>query len=274
MSAFRVGEASEQLRSISLRHQRGEISAAEADELRAELLSAVLGDRQAATRNFARWIPPRQPLIASLAAAAVVLALGVSYFLSPARTLSEVAPMAAEIDPVEALARMSAGGGALDFRKSRQMSRMPDDTASLPSVDDMIERLARRLEQNPDDVEGWRMLGWSYVSTERYDKAVAAYRKAVELRPSDHALVASLGAALVRAADGKVTPEAHAEFRKATALDGTDPTARFFLGLQRAQAGRAAEAIVAWKALLDEPGLEPGLSTEVRAQIARYTPGD
>jgi cytochrome c-type biogenesis protein CcmH len=54
----------------------------------------------------------------------------------------------------------------------------------LPDVNTMIERLAARLETTPGDVEGWRMLGWSYFNTARYEQAATAYARAVELDPT------------------------------------------------------------------------------------------
>jgi cytochrome c-type biogenesis protein CcmH len=41
----------------------------------------------------------------------------------------------------------------------------------LPDVNTMIERLAARLETTPEDVKGWRMLGWAYFNTARYEQA-------------------------------------------------------------------------------------------------------
>jgi cytochrome c-type biogenesis protein CcmH len=54
----------------------------------------------------------------------------------------------------------------------------------LPDVNTMIDRLAARLETAPGDVKGWRMLGWSYFNTGRFDQAAAAYAKAVQLDPN------------------------------------------------------------------------------------------
>src|SRR5262245_27861371 len=54
----------------------------------------------------------------------------------------------------------------------------------LPDVNTMIERLADRLKTSPEDIEGWRMLGWSYFQTGRYQHAATAYARAVELDPS------------------------------------------------------------------------------------------
>jgi cytochrome c-type biogenesis protein CcmH len=47
----------------------------------------------------------------------------------------------------------------------------------------MIERLAARLETTPQDLEGWRMLGWSYFHTQRYEQAALAFGKALDLDP-------------------------------------------------------------------------------------------
>ena len=54
----------------------------------------------------------------------------------------------------------------------------------LPDVNTMIERLAARLETAPGDIKGWRMLGWSYFNTGRYEQAATAYARAVELDPN------------------------------------------------------------------------------------------
>jgi cytochrome c-type biogenesis protein CcmH len=59
----------------------------------------------------------------------------------------------------------------------------PDVAPSLPDVDTMIARLVERLEKEPSNADGWRMLGWSYFHTGRYDEAEKAYAKAVALRP-------------------------------------------------------------------------------------------
>lgn len=76
---------------------------------------------------------------------------------------------------------------AKDYARSLGNEK-PASTAAdgriLPDVNTMIERLAARLEIAPEDVQGWRMLGWSYFNTERYDDAAAAYAKAAELDPS------------------------------------------------------------------------------------------
>jgi cytochrome c-type biogenesis protein CcmH len=60
---------------------------------------------------------------------------------------------------------------------------MPAPGKLLPDVNTMIARLAARLEAAPEDIKGWRMLGWSYFHTGRYKQAAGAYGRAVELDP-------------------------------------------------------------------------------------------
>lgn len=71
----------------------------------------------------------------------------------------------------------------------------------LPDVSTMIERLAARLETTPEDTQGWRMLGWSYFHTGRYEQAAAAYARAVELDPSSAELKLSYEEAKAKASE-------------------------------------------------------------------------
>lgn len=80
----------------------------------------------------------------------------------------------------------------------------------LPDVNTMIERLAARLETAPDDIKGWRMLGWSYFNTGSYEQAVAAYAKAVALDPNSSELKLSYEEAKAKASGAASTPQAGA----------------------------------------------------------------
>lgn len=71
----------------------------------------------------------------------------------------------------------------------------------LPDVYTMIDRLAERLKTEPNDVEGWRMLGWSYFNTERYELASSAYAKAVALDPNSTQLKQAYELAKTKATD-------------------------------------------------------------------------
>jgi cytochrome c-type biogenesis protein CcmH len=130
----------------------------------------------------------------------------------------------------------------------------------------MIERLAQRLKTNPADPEGWRMLGWSYVSQERFAEAAEAYAKAIELNPGNGALKTARAEALVRLAGGTVGEDATLLFSEAVRQNGKDVRARYFLGLRKSQSGDKAAALEDWLSALKDA--EPGdaATTDVRQQ--------
>jgi cytochrome c-type biogenesis protein CcmH/NrfG len=80
----------------------------------------------------------------------------------------------------------------------------------VPDVNTMIERLAARLETTPDDIKGWRMLGWSYFHTQRYEQAAAAYAKASKLDPSSAELRLAYEEAKAKASRTSSSPQPEA----------------------------------------------------------------
>lgn len=138
--------------------------------------------------------------------------------------------------------------------------------ANLADVDTMISALAARLEKNPDDGEGFRMLGWSYLMTDRPKEALAPYRRARELLPENASVHAGYGEVLVALADRKVTAEAKAAFDKAIALDPAEPRARYFEGLYKAQNGQEKAALEDWIALVNSASADAPWLADVRAE--------
>ena len=115
-----------------------------------------------------------------------------------------------------------------------------------PDVEQMVERLARRMEENPDDLKGWLFLGRSFMVQERFDDAVKALANANRLGDNSPDIAANYGEALVAAAEGIVTPAARDQFQSSFEDDPLNPKARYYLALALAQEGRLDEALRAW----------------------------
>jgi cytochrome c-type biogenesis protein CcmH len=135
------------------------------------------------------------------------------------------------------------------------------------SVDDMISRLEARLETSPDDVEGWRMLGWSRFRTGDVEGARQAYQKAIDLEPDDAQTLSALGEAQIRVAGGFVNDTALANLKRAVELDPNDPRARFLLGLRKEQDGDAKGALDDWIALVNSAEDGADWQNDVRTRI-------
>jgi cytochrome c-type biogenesis protein CcmH len=137
----------------------------------------------------------------------------------------------------------------------------------LDDVDTMISRLEQRLQANPNDGEGYRMLGWSYQNTGKPAEAIKAYAQAVRLLPGRADVLAGYGEALVAVAADKVTPEAKAQFEAALRADAQQPRARFFLSLYKAQNGQEAAALEEWIALSNSATADQPWQGDVQKRI-------
>lgn len=125
-----------------------------------------------------------------------------------------------------------------------------------PDVATMVARLEQRLADNPDDVEGWAILGRSYIVMGRPEDALVALDRAIALNDEVPFLHSARGEALALAAQGIVTPAAREAFGRALALDPDDARARFYLALAREQEGDVQGALDDLVALLETGGPE------------------
>ena len=101
---------------------------------------------------------------------------------------------------------LSVGGGGLYYYNQQQwwqahldgtiVSPVAAPETGLPMLADgqpdigaMVNRLASRLQENPDDGAGWKRLGRSYWVMKRYQESADAYAKAAALLPDDFTLI-------------------------------------------------------------------------------------
>ncbi|HEY5932617.1 MAG TPA: c-type cytochrome biogenesis protein CcmI [Nitrospira sp.] len=71
-----------------------------------------------------------------------------------------------------------------------------DDPQMADSLNQLIEQLRKKLEQNPNDGVGWGLLARSYMAMERYADAVPIFEKATKLDPNNASLLADYADAL------------------------------------------------------------------------------
>ena len=119
-------------------------------------------------------------------------------------------------------------------------------------INEMVARLAARLREQPEDLDGWILLGRSQAALARYDEAANALRRALALSGDDADLQMAFGDVLTKGARGTITAEALAAFKKAQELAPRHPGARYFLALADLQAGRPQPAYDTWLVLYRE----------------------
>jgi len=138
----------------------------------------------------------------------------------------------------------------------------------MPSMDVLVQRLAERMEQEPDNMEGWVMLGRSYLAMGRMEEAVAAYEKARALAPDEANVLLGYAEALAKSGGG-LQGRAAELIAEAVELEPANPNALWMMGLVEYERGNLEPAIGLWTKL--ESLLEPGgeEADAVRSYIAQ-----
>ncbi|NNM75493.1 tetratricopeptide repeat protein [Sphingomonas sp. ID1715] len=184
-----------------------------------------------------------------------------------AATKTRVPPARLALFAAAAIAIVAVGVGVSRNRAPDAAPAPAASASAQPDVGAMISSLEAKLKTDPNNAEGWRMLGWSFFETGRYAESATAYRKATQLKPDNADYWSSLGEALVLAGSGDVPKDASAAFKKALSIDPKDPRSRYFLGVEQDMAGKHAEAIDTWIALLKDTPAGAPWEADVRKTV-------
>lgn len=154
--------------------------------------------------------------------------------------------------------------------ESNKLPPVPADAAegmTPEKINQMVDRLAARLKDTPDDVAGWAKLARAYKVQGRVDEAANAYAKTGKLLDTDVGLLtqyADLLATRAKSLQGKPSEL----INKALAIEPNNPMALMMAGQAAYQSGNYARAIGHWQTALtvlpaNSPDIEP-----IKAEIA------
>jgi cytochrome c-type biogenesis protein CcmH len=181
--------------------------------------------------------------------------------------------------PVLAIALYAGLGNfkAIDPTPEMLASQAPNQP-NQDAINKMVEGLAKKMQTNPNNAEGWMMLGKSYKHLEQYDKAVNAYEHAYKLLGDKTDVMLEYAEALSFANDELVTGKSADLVFKVLAKEPNNPNALWLAGMAKAQAGEFMAAKKLWTQLADSlpKGSEAlqqtqDLLTKLDAKIAEAT---
>jgi len=178
----------------------------------------------------------------------------------------------ANIDDARAKGGQSAGA-------SNVLPPVPTGAAAgmtADNINDMVDRLAARLKDNPDDLAGWARLARAYKMQSRLDEAAAAYAKTGTLLNTDPDLLTQYADTLAmrtKSLQGKPSEL----INKALAIAPKHPMALMMAGQAAYQSGNYAAAIGHWKNVLsilpvNSPDIELVKAEIADAQLKMGTP--
>jgi cytochrome c-type biogenesis protein CcmH len=127
----------------------------------------------------------------------------------------------------------------------------PAERSNPATLDEAIVLLRQRLDANPDQVEGWRLLGQALTAQKQAAQARDAYAKAAALAPQEPDVLTEAAEARALAnPDHRFDEPAVALLRQALARQPMHQRARWFMGIAQRQARQPAEAAKTWEPLL------------------------
>jgi len=139
--------------------------------------------------------------------------------------------------------------------------------SATPSVAQMVDGLAARLRAQPADLDGWVMLGRSYLVLGRYADAARAYAQAHRLSGADPDITANYAEALVLQSPRALTAQAAPLIEAALAAAPGNAQALWLGGLLAQAHGEQALAIQRWSTLLRQAGLPDDFRSAVRQHL-------
>lgn len=129
-----------------------------------------------------------------------------------------------------------------------------------------LQQLRAALEQDPDQVEGWALLGRSLASLGEMEEASQAYARAVALAPDEPSLLVDAAEARALAHPQRRFDEQAVQWlRHALEVQPGHARGTWFLGVWQRQNGQAAEAAQTWEPLLAT--VDEATARSLRAQI-------
>lgn len=127
-------------------------------------------------------------------------------------------------------------------------------TAGHDNFSSVLENLIARLDKNPDDIEGWIMLGRTYAIMERYADASNTYAKLAELVPNNPQILSDYADVLAMKNQGNLAGKPTELIYQALSIDPQYPKALALAGTAEFEQEKFEQAAAHWEKLL---GLVP-----------------
>ncbi|HUF81311.1 MAG TPA: c-type cytochrome biogenesis protein CcmI [Burkholderiales bacterium] len=139
---------------------------------------------------------------------------------------------------------------------------------TVQQIEGMVERLSARMQENPEDAEGWVMLGRSYAVLDRYPEAVAAYENAIKRSPPDAQLLADYADVLAMSQGRTLVGKPERIIAQALKADPKNVKALALAGSAEFEKRNFAAAIAHWQKILEGIPPDSEMAESVRDSIA------
>lgn len=249
-----VRTLSAQLRQLDQLHRAGALTAEQHADSKAAVERKLLASLGTVPVEAS---PPRPAprLVAALALFVVAFAAAGYAWIGSPQSLA--------LGPGSGVATLAGAeaGGAADAPGAPH-ALVPEQVAA------MVEQLAKRLKDQPDDADGWLMMARSQVVLGKHAQAVEAFKQAARLRPDDAGLLADYADALAVAQGRRLDGEPTTLIERALGLNASNPKALALAGTAAFDRHDYAGAVRHWEKLVALESGDDAFTQQIRAGIA------
>lgn len=223
-----VQTLTQQIQKLRALHAQGVIGDAELHKSCAPLERQLVDLVLAAPATVA---PARVGVKLAVMLVAGVVTLAAAGYLWTGSPGTPAQPFASRTDTAPAQPA-SANGGAPEIGREQILA--------------MTEKLSARLQETPDDAEGWRMLGRAQMALEQPVLAAQAYQRVAQLLPKDAGALADYADALAVRNGRDLKGEPTQLIEQALKLDPAHMKSLILAGTAAFNRGDFAKAVVYW----------------------------
>jgi len=132
------------------------------------------------------------------------------------------------------------------------------------SMEEMLKRVKKRLKDNPEDAEGWFIMGRTFLSMRKIDEAVTAFQRTYDLVGDEPEVMFTLADALALQNKGSMVGEPIDLVRRGLKISPQNPTGLWLAGLAAEQRKEYKLAHERWSEMLPLIADDAESSKEVR----------
>jgi len=136
------------------------------------------------------------------------------------------------------------------------------------SLEEMTVAIKQRLKDNPEDAEGWFMLGRTMMARQQYDQAVTAFQRSNDLLANEPGILFALADALAMQNNGNLLGEPEQLVQRGLKLAPRFPNGLWLAGMAAEQRQDYKAAHRYWSLLLPLIADNQASSSEVRGLLA------
>ena len=255
--AVDIADAKQRLQTLHVQHASGAIDQQAFDAEKARLEQQIL---DWALHEPAASVDKSSLSLFAMLALAVLIVAAVGYYLT---SRSLVRP--ADGMPASAIGSNSVPAGAADGGNAG--AAQPHATSG-DQIGNMVDKLAARLKDNPDDVAGWAMLARSYSVLGRTTDAVDAYAKAEKLAPNEAGLLVDYADAMAVKNNRTLAGEPMKLIARALAIDPRNVKGLAMAGTDAFDRKDYGKAVKQWESMVVIGGDDNMFVVQIQPRLA------